>query len=306
MTELLPPWLTSPTARRAAVALVGLLLLWAGTRAVHRFLARRIDDPGTRYHVRKAVNVAGVVIGAVFVASLLLQRFTGLGVALGVAGAGLAFALQEPILAVAGWVALALGGYYRSGHRVSVGGVTGDVIDVSVLRTTLFETGGWVAGDSYNGRVVRVSNAAVLREPVYNYSGDFPFLWDEIRVPIRHGSDRDRARALLAEAARAAAGDYVPEARDTWQRLTRRYMLKEADVEPKVTLTADENWLTYTVRYAVEHRRRGTVKDALWREVLDRVDAAGDAVRLAAASQEVTVTPDSEMGVRRQGEGGEA
>lgn len=301
MTEVLPPWLTSPAARRAAVALIGLVLLWAGTRAARRFLTRRIDDAGTRYHVRKALNAAAVVIGAIFVASLLLQRFTGLGVALGVTGAGLAFALQEPILAVAGWVALSLGGYYRSGHRVSVGGVTGDVIDISILRTTLFETGGWVAGDSYNGRVVRVSNAAVLREPVYNYSGDFPFLWDEINVPMRHGSDRARARELLLEAAGAAVGDYVPEAQDTWQRLTRRYMLKEADVDPKVALTVDENWLTYTVRYAVEHRRRGTVKDTLWREVLDRVDAAGSAVELAATGQEVTVTPDSELSVRREG-----
>jgi hypothetical protein len=41
------------------------------------------------------------------------------------------------------------------------------------------ETGQWVDGDLYNGRIVII---ALLKEPVFNYSGDFPFLWDEIKI----------------------------------------------------------------------------------------------------------------------------
>lgn len=305
MIDSLPPWLLSPAARRMAVAVVGIVVIWILARVIRRSLGRWITDPAARYRARKVVNFVAVVGALLFVASLLLQRLTGLGVAVGIAGAGLAFALQEAILSVAGWVALSLGGYYRTGDRVKVGGITGDVIDVSILRTTLFEVGDWVRGDLYNGRVVRVANSAVMREPVFNYSGDFPFLWDEVTVPIRHGSDRGRARSLLEDAVQATVGDYVPEAQGTWRRLTRKYMLREADVSPKVRLDADENWLTYTVRYAVDHRRRGTVKDALWRRILDAMDASDGAVRLAVASQEIAFSPDAEVGVRRVGQEGE-
>ncbi len=101
--------------------------------------------------------------------------FAGLSVALGVPGAGIAFALQEVIASVASWVAVSFGNFYSPGDRVQLGGIKGDVIDVGVLRTTLMEMGEWVNGDLYNGRIVRVANSFVFKEPVYNYSADFPF-----------------------------------------------------------------------------------------------------------------------------------
>lgn len=301
--ELLPPWLPPALVVRASVALGGAAVIWLLAGLVRRSLGRWVRDGRTRYRARKAVNVVALVVGFLFVASVLLDRLTGLGVALGVSGAAVAFALQEPLLSMAGWAALAFGGYYRTGDRVELGGVTGDVIDVSLLRTTIFEVGGAAkTGPGYSGRVVRVSNAAVFREPVYNFSGDFPFLWDAVEVPIRHGSDRAQARELLEEAVRETVGDYVPEASATWRRLQRKYLLAESSVEPGVRVSADENWLTYTVRFVSDYRRRLEVKDELWRRILDAVDAADD-VAIATASQEVTVTPGSEVTVRRGADG---
>lgn len=300
LSELLPPWLPPALAERLLAGLVGLGAIWLAARLLRRSLSRWIEDPGSRYRARKAVNVVALTAAAVFVAFVVVDRLTGLGVFLGVTGAAVAFALQQPLLAVAGWLALGFGGYYRTGDRVRVGGVTGDVIDISLLRTTIFEVGGADGeGQTYSGRVVRVSNAEVLRQPVYNYSGDFPFLWDTLEVPVRHGSDRERARELLEEAAEDVVGDYVPEAQGTWRRLRRKYYLAESDVGPGVHVSADQNWLTYTVRYPSHYRRRLAVRDALWRRILDAVDAAGD-VRIATAAQEVTVAPGSELTVRTE------
>jgi small-conductance mechanosensitive channel len=49
----------------------------------------------------------------------------------------------------------------------------GDVMDIGVLRTTIMETGQWVDGDLYNGRIVLIANSYVFKEPVFNYSGTF-------------------------------------------------------------------------------------------------------------------------------------
>lgn len=296
--ELLPPWLPPALAERILLALAGVLAIWLAARLVRHSLSRWIGDAATRYRARKMVNAVALAAGLVFVAFVLVDRLTGLGVTLGLVGAGMALALQQPLLSLAGWLALAFGGYYRAGHRVQVGDVVGDVIDVGLLRTTIFEVGGAApAVSGYSGRVVRVANSAVLTEPVYNYSGDFPFLWDGIDVPIRHGSDRAAARALLEEAVAEIVGDYVPEAQATWRRLRRRYRLSEANVDPDVRMVADENWLTFSVRYVVDYRRRPAVRDALWNRALDAIDAAED-VELATASQEVTVAPDSAITVR--------
>jgi len=62
-------------------------------------------------------------------------------------------------------------------------------MDIGVLRTTIMETGQWVDGDLYNGRIVLVANSFVFKEPVHNYSGEFPFLWDEIKISVQYGSN---------------------------------------------------------------------------------------------------------------------
>src|SRR5690606_5854844 len=124
-------------------------------------------------------------------------RLGGLTVALGVAGAGIAFALQEVITSVAGWMATIFGNFYKTGDRVQLGGIKGDVIDIGVLRTTIMETGEWVNGDLYNGRIVLVANSFVFKEPVFNYSGDFSFLWDEIVISVQYGSDIALAKKIM-------------------------------------------------------------------------------------------------------------
>ena len=58
------------------------------------------------------------------------------------AGAGIAFALQEVIASIAGWVAMSFGRFYKIGDRVQLGGIKGDVIDIELLRTTIMECGG--------------------------------------------------------------------------------------------------------------------------------------------------------------------
>ncbi len=219
-------------------------------------------------------------------------------------GAGIAFALQEVITSVAGWLAVTFGSYYKPGDRILLGGIKGDVIDISILRTTLFEIGEWINGDQYSGRVVRVANSFVLKEPVYNYSGDFPFLWDEVHVPIRYGSDRAATVALLQKAVEEVGAPYVEAARDTWRRLTRTYLIEDARVDPIITLKADENWMTYTVRYVVDYDRRGSMKDALFRRILDDIDASGGRVSIASTSQEITLMPPS--GIRVEMDGGAA
>ena len=55
----------------------------------------------------------------------------------------------------------------------------GDVVDISVMRTTIMETGKWVSGDRdvYNGRIVRIPNSTVLKGLIFNYSQGFRFVW---------------------------------------------------------------------------------------------------------------------------------
>ncbi|MEP7362964.1 MAG: mechanosensitive ion channel domain-containing protein [Acidobacteriota bacterium] len=299
MQEFLNTWLFSPTAEKLAVALLATLAVFTVVRLLQRSVSRYISDVDTRYKARKFIGFIGYALAVLVVSTVYSDRLGGFTVALGVAGAGIAFALQEVIASVAGWVAVSLGNFYKPGDRVQLGGIKGDVIDVSILRTTLMEVGEWVAGDLYTGRIVRVANSFVFKEPVFNYSGDFPFLWDEITLPVRYGSDWNMARNMLRQVVDEVLAGYAAEVKESWLAMVRQYRLDEANVEPLITLRATDNWIEFTVRYVVDYRKRRWMKDYLYTRILEEIDKSGNQIRLASATFEVV--PGSRLDVHLTG-----
>ena len=158
---------------RWAIAGAAIFAAFAVSGWLVALTAKRINDPGRRHGARQLIRFATFLAALVIVLVALGPDLGQVGVFLGVAGAGVAFALQEVIASVAGWLAILGGGFYRTGDRVMLGGIKGDVIEIGVLRTTLMEIGEWIAGDNYSGRMVRVANSLVFKEPVFNYSADF-------------------------------------------------------------------------------------------------------------------------------------
>jgi small-conductance mechanosensitive channel len=291
MQGFLERWLFDPTVGKIIVSLIGVLIIAIIVRFLHRSLARRITHHDARYRARKLITFAGYLAGILFITIVFSDQLGHLTVAFGVAGAGVAFALQEVIASVAGWVEISLGRFYQIGDRVQVGGIMGDVIDIGVLRTTLMECGQWVNSDLYNGRIVRIANSFVFKEPVFNYSAHFPFLWDEITVPVKYGSDHQLARDTLQRVVDEVVGDYAVHARAAWKGVVEKYMIEDERVEPMVTVMANDNWMEFTVRYVVDYKRRRITKDQLFTRILEELDKTDGRVAIASTTIQIVETP---------------
>ncbi len=284
-------WLADVTTIRLIEVAIGLVLISLSSRALARLLSSQLEDSDLRYRLRKTIGLASYAVMLLLVLIVFSDSLGRLTVVFGVVGAGVAFALQEVIASVAGWAAISLGQFYTTGDRVQLGGIMGDVIDVSPLRTTLMECGDWVKSDLYNGRIVRIANSFVFKEPVFNYSGDFPYVWDEVVIPIRHGSDHHLARALLLRVLEEASAGTVVPAREAWSRMTRKYRIDAARIESTVTLVVTDNWLEFTLRYVVDFQQRRFTKDRLFSRILDEIEASTRSVELASSTVELVAAP---------------
>lgn len=298
MNESIQNVLYDPVVGRIVTAVIGLLVVIALVRLAQRSIGRYVKETQTRYRARKFTHFIGYLLAIVMLATVFSDKLGGLTVALGVAGAGIAFALQEVIASVAGWFAISFANFYKTGDRVQLGGIQGDIIDIGMLRTTLMETGQWIKGDLYNGRVVRIANSFVFKEPVFNYSGEFPFLWDEITVPVHYGSDYRMAREILEKIVNEVTGEYAQTVKAAWQDLVNKYLVEDARVEPMVTMSADENWMTFTLRYVVDFKKRRTIKDALFWRIITAFDATQGRVNFASAAQEISLMSSPRLEVK--------
>ena len=175
---------------------------------------------------------------------------------------------------------------------MQLGGIKGDVIDIGMLRTTMMEIGQWVNSDLYNGRIVRIANSFVFKEPVFNYSGDFPFLWDEISVPVKYGSDYRLARKIFQQALVEITGDYSTRGKHSWAGLIQEYRVDPTELDPRVFLSANDNWMEFTLRYVVDYKKRRVTKDLLFTKLLDEIEQTEGRVALASATFHLVETPE--------------
>lgn len=299
MDEFVREWLMNPTVGRLVVIGIGIALIWGLVKFLKVRFTTRMEQADAKYRARKLLDLGGFVLVIVLLTVVYSERLGGLTVALGVAGAGIAFALQEVIASVAGWLAIMFAGFYRTGDRVQLGGVKGDVIDIGVLRTTIMEIGQWVDGDLYNGRIVLVANSFVFKEPVFNYSSDFPFLWDEIKVPVMFGSDYEEARELFGTVLDEVAGGLSDSSQAKWKGMVTKFMVEDARTQPWVTLVFNDNWVEYTLRYVVGYKNRRGTKDALFTRILKEVEATEGRIRFASATFQVVGVPPMDISIRK-------
>ncbi len=278
--------LTDPTTQKFLISFVGILLILLFIRLIKKSLFNHIKSENW-YKTRKMINALGYVFVIILLVVIFSDSLGGFAVTLGFAGAGITFALREVITSVAGWLGILGGGFYKTGDRVQLGGIKGDVIDIGILRTTVMELGQWVDADLYNGRIVRIANSFVFSEPVFNYSADFPFLWDEIKIPIRYGSDYELTKKILDKAANNIVGDYTKQAQVHWNKMVKKFMIENQSINSTVTIETTDNWIEYTLRYVVDFKKRRQIKSALFTEILKEIDNSKGTIEFASTTIEV-------------------
>ncbi len=233
-----------------------------------------------RFWGHQAINLLTAVFFIVALISIWVGPNAHLATVGGLVGAGVAFALQKFIIAIAGYVVILRGKTFSIGDRVIIGGVRGEVIALDFFQTTVLEMGQppsvesqadpamWVMARQYSGRIVTVTNGVIFDQPVYNYSRDFPFLWEEIHVGVGYNDDYERAEQILLEVARAHTTPIAQMTGEARRHLEHVFDLKPPNVEPRVFYEMTDNWVDLALRFIVPDRGIREIKDAMFRDIL--------------------------------------
>src|SRR4051812_49657920 len=189
---------TPENGRKLLLTLAFIVAMLAIGWLVRAFLSRISRVERARrvlFWGRQVVNIALTLLLLIGVLSVWFDDPNRLATAAGLVTAGLAFALQRVITATAGYFVILRGKTFNVGDRIVMGGVRGDVIALSFMQTKIMEMGQpppvqsaepavWVHSRQFTGRICTVTNDKIFDEAVYNYTHHFPYLWDELRLPI--------------------------------------------------------------------------------------------------------------------------
>lgn len=292
MIEDLKYWFVEhPVSTNIIKYLVWIVLIFILIAWLRRLLKKNIPDNQIKYKTQKGIEV----IGYILVVLITITYFTGsikdFGLAIGLLTAGITITLQEIILSIAGSFYIFFVKVYKPGDRIEINGIKGDVIDIDSIYTTMMEIGEWVSSDNYSGRIVKLSNAFVFKGPVYNYSQNFPFLWDEFNLPIRYGSDIELAKSIIISVAQENLSEYVKNSLSDWKDVVDKYYIEDAQVDPTLAITMTDNWVQFNLRYIVDYKKRRYTKHILNEEIGKKILETNGKVTLASATFEIVKIP---------------
>jgi small-conductance mechanosensitive channel len=283
-------------ALRLALSLAVVVVALIAYRMIRNETKRKIEEPTRRQAMHATLRNVFAIAGFLIIVLIWLPTGNNLAIALGILGAGLAIASQEMIGSLAAGLNIWLGNIYRIGDRVRVGEVVGDVMDISLLRTTVMEVGEWVKAEQYTGRVVTVANREVWTNPVYNYTQHWGYLWDEITLPITYQSDWQRAADIMLEHGQTYTEELQADAEAKLRRMIDRYPLKETKVEPTLYVTMTDNWIEITLRFVVDAQERRRVKGQLHRDLLQHFQTEE---KIAVASTTIEIVGFPPLGLTK-------
>ncbi len=158
----------------------------------------------------------------------------------------------------------------------------------------------WVESRQYSGRIVTVSNSEIFERPVYNFTRDFPYIWEEMHIPISYKDDRKRAEEIILEAVRRNTTDIASLAQPELERLKQQFFIEAADIRPRVYLRITDNWVELSVRFLCgTHDVRG-LKDRISRQILAGLEEAK--IGIASGTYEIVgIPPVRVAGFRESG-----
>ena len=265
------------------VLILGPLIMGIGQKVI----ASAVKNPRDYYRDRKLLSTIVFVVGGVAIALVWGRLVPHHGTFFGLIGAGLAVALREPLLSIAGRIAIFSGRIYDAGDRIQIGDSSGDVIDVGFFYTRMLEIGKWIHGDQYSGRILQFPNAQIFGAGVFNYTRDFQYIWDEVSLNITYNSNVDSAMKIMLGAGNGYTKDFLGGARAQLLRMQQYFLVPDIELEPQVYVHVTTNWIGLTMRYVVDPKKRRAASTYLYRAIFDEAMERDD-IEIGTDTMEIT------------------
>jgi small-conductance mechanosensitive channel len=248
-----------------------LVVLWLIKKAAYKIIGVRTDDAMKRiYHWRKTVQYTLAFIGLLLIGNIWISNFQSITTFLGLLSAGIAIALKDIFVNIAGWLFIYWRKPFDVGDRIQIGDYKGDVVDLRLFQFSLLEVGNWVDAEQSTGRIVHVPNGKVFIDPQANYSQGFDYIWNEQQIYLSLDSDYKKAQKILKEIMTELMQDSFKNIERAILKAHKEHFIHFGQFTPTVYSKIQERGIQLSLRYLCHPRKRRVYEHQITEAILDR------------------------------------
>lgn len=252
-----------------------------------------VEEIRKKFHLKKAVEYTLTLIGVLLIGNLWISNFQSIITFLGLLSAGIAIALKDLFMNIAGWAFIYIRKPFDVGDRIQIGKVKGDVIDLRLFQFSILEIGNWVDSDQSTGRVIHVPNAQVFQKSQANYSMGFNFIWNEQTIYITLDSDYKKVKSILTQLLNHHLKDEIKSAEAEFKKARDKHMIIYNQFTPAIFIEIMERGVKVSMRYLCNPRKKRLVEHALAESILERF-AMEENIKLAYPTTTINLNKRTE------------
>lgn len=275
--------LITAQAKRAFNIAIFILVVILLSFVFKYFAKKYIKDNVRFYMANKVINFINITLIVLILLFAYIENVTYMVTVIGFASAGIAIAMKDMFMSLLGWMVIVFGGSFHVGDRIKVrkegASYVGDIIDISLLRMTIFED---ITYTSYvenrrTGRVIFIPNNYIFTDLIANYTHlTLKTVWDGIDLTITFDSNHKKAMYLIKNITIKYSKGYTDIARKQLNRLRHQYSLKNTNVEPRIYSFLEPHGLTISTWYMTNSYAALTLRSTLSAEIIEAINKEDD------------------------------
>ena len=224
--------------------IIGAMAIISALSFIIKFILKiyaQHEESNGSYTINKVINVFNISVIVLILLFAYIENVAYIIAIIGFVSAGFAIAMKDWFMSFFGYMVIVGGGMVKSGDRIRVvkDGTTyvGDVIDISMLRITLYED---VTYTTYSenrraGRIIFIPNNLIFTTMFANYSHEnMKTAWDGVDITITFKSNYKKALLLASQIAKKYSSGYTESTRRNLNLLKVKYSIRDMNVEPRV------------------------------------------------------------------------
>ncbi len=272
MTEIIQHALgISPEYQTKIFTTILLIIVWfLLDRFLRKVVLDKIDDYTLRYQWQKIVKYITVILVIIILVRVWFGAFDSIWTYFGLLSAGIAIALQDPLVNFAGWIFILIRKPFKVGDRIEINDIIGDVIDVRIFQFSVIEIGNWVDADQSTGRIIHIPNGTVFKTAQANFTTGFEYIWHEIPVLVTFESDWKKAKEIIYDSMNKHVVHLSSEAEKQIKETAKKFLIFYTKLTPIIYTSVKDSGVLLTMRFLCHVRKRRSTEEAIWEEILDQ------------------------------------
>ena len=231
-----------------------------------------INRSKTRFMFHQGVNIIMNIFCVIIIFLIWYPYLKNIMTVISFISAGITIAIRDIILNLFAGIYIKTKKPFKLEDRISIDGVTGDVILINNLSFKVLEVSDKNNGEQSSGLIINIPNSYIFSHTLKNYNLAFKYVWDEVTIRIKIDSNLEKNKKEILEIINSneTVKEIPKKMKKELKQATVDYRIYYNHLDPIIYTKVNENYIELNLRFLTHPKKTRIIEDYLWTNILKK------------------------------------